>query len=564
MEITLKQKLTEFRQQFVQDYPDMLAKLVKLWQAARVSVQVEPIAEFLFELNKMKGATAALNFLNLSDRLAIIEQELEESKHAIAQLSAERIRFVDRHINALANSAKKRPDPVLRIVQRDKIDRSQEVSSYPPIEVLKSKRYTAKDSYHDIHIALVDSDVASATALQKLLDGFGFKAKIFNSMDNYLSHTNPKDFNLVLLEVDKDDDDYLAIFVVAAELVSKGIAVFILSNWNSFEPRLLGVRAEVSEYLLKPVDIASLVSKIRSTFNLDTGDTYKLIVLDDQKVVGEFYKALFENKGIEVKVYTDAVQLMDELESFYPDAFLLDMHMPDINGLEVAKVIRQQSKYNYVPIIFLTADTDMQIKLNVLQCGADDVIHKDTSAGMIVEQVQSRIERGQEIRYLASRDSLTGILNHGQIMDAAGQAFRLAQRHDSTVVIAMVDLDNFKEVNDECGHSCGDKVLLSVAQLILNSIRDTDYVGRYGGEEFMVVFGDGQMDAIESKMQDILDAFNKIEFSDNDRIFHCSFSAGLCSSADFDKLSLLIGAADRALYRAKDAGKNQICINGKD
>jgi diguanylate cyclase (GGDEF)-like protein len=237
------------------------------------------------------------------------------------------------------------------------------------------------------------------------------------------------------------------------------------------------------------------------------------------------------------------------------------MQMPNISGLEIARLLRQQAKYDYVPIIFLTSDDDIKTKLEVLECGADDVIPKNTPPNLIVQQVDSRIQRGQEIRYLASRDSLTGVLNHGQIMEAAAHAFRLAARNQQPAVIVMIDLDHFKGVNDKYGHLSGDKVLISLGQLLLQSVRDTDYVGRYGGEEFMVVFSNALPGIIESKMDKILNAFLHINYTVDKQSFNCSFSAGLASSIHHEKLSELISSADTALYRAKNAGRSQICVD---
>jgi diguanylate cyclase (GGDEF)-like protein len=284
-------------------------------------------------------------------------------------------------------------------------------------------------------------------------------------------------------------------------------------------------------------------------------------LLDDQASIGIFYKALLEDEHVEVLAINHAESIMTELESFHPDVFLLDMHMPNISGLEVARLLRQQSKYDYVPIIFLTADEDINTKLEVLECGADDVIPKNTPPNLIVQQVDSRIQRGQEIRYLASRDSLTGVLNHGQIMDAAAHALRLSSRQQKPTVVVMIDLDHFKGINDKYGHVSGDKVLISLGQLLMQSVRDTDYVGRYGGEEFMVVFSDTDPNIIENKMNDILTAFLQISYTVAEQSFNCSFSAGLARSSHHKKLSELVSSADAALYVAKEAGRSRIYMD---
>jgi diguanylate cyclase (GGDEF)-like protein len=364
-----------------------------------------------------------------------------------------------------------------------------------------------------------------------------------------------------LIDTDSTTDRAEKMFAFAAKLKSVDTDVFILSSSNSFENRLAAVRSHVNEYLLKPINITILVSKIRKNFKIDSIRPCRILLLDDQALVGTFYKTLLEDEGVEVLAISQAESIMTELESFNPDVFLLDLQMPNISGLEVAKLLRQQAKYDYVPIIFLTADDNINTKLEILQCGADDVIPKSTLSNLIVQQIDSRIQRGQEIRNLASRDSLTGVLNHGQIMDAAANALRLASRHQKPTVLVMIDLDNFKTVNDKYGHLSGDKVLISLGQLLIQSIRDTDYVGRYGGEEFMVVFSDTDFNVIETKINDILTAFLQINYTVYEQSFYCSFSAGLASSTHHEKLSELISSADAALYKAKDAGRSQVCID---
>ena len=178
----------------------------------------------------------------------------------------------------------------------------------------------------------------------------------------------------------------------------------------------------------------------------------------------------------------------------------------------------------------------------------------------MLQQVDSRIQRVKEIRYLASRDSLTGVLNHGQIMDAVSHSLRLASRQQKSTVVVMIDLDHFKEVNDKYGHLGGDKVLISLGQLLLQSVRDTEHVCRYGGEEFMVVFSDATLTIIESKMNKILSAFLQINYTLTGQSFNCSFSAGMASSVDHMKLSELISSGDAAVYKAKKESRNRIFV----
>jgi diguanylate cyclase (GGDEF)-like protein len=557
----LEQKLTQFRNTFSSDFKAKLSVLVKLWGRARTAPNAEILKEFRFEVHSLRGSSGTLGFITLSQLLGDIESKI----HTLSEVasgqekntqSADVINSIDNCMNKIIKATEQTPNPLLLVSQDSEIFKDTKLISVPK----QDDDEIRSQSYRDISIALVDADQASSSKTSQLLIDFGFEVSTYTSLTE-LQQEKPASLKLLLIDLDTVTGDHSETFRVIESVSKNKIDVFILSSKNSFETRLHAIRAGAKDFLLKPLNITKLVSKIRKNFKIDLTRPYRILLLDDQASVGKFYKTLLETEGVQVLVINEAHKILKALDSFHPDVFLLDMHMPDISGIEVAKLLRQQTKYDYVPIVFLSADNDVETKLAVLECGADDIISKDTPPSIIAQQIDSRIQRGQEIRYIASRDSLTGVLNHGQIMDAAAHDIRLSKRQEKPTIIAMIDLDNFKTVNDQYGHLGGDKVLIALGQLLLQSVRDTDYVGRYGGEEFMIVFNSANLAVIETKMNAILEAFHHITYEVDDKSFNCSFSAGIASSDNHDKLSEIISAADLALYDAKKAGKNQVCIS---
>lgn len=549
----LEQMLAKFRITFIAEFNDKITLLNKLWLEARTAQTLDAIKKFRFEVHSLKGSSGALNFLQLSDRLGLIEIDIAPCEEKTNRLKSA-IPFIDLHMKSMSDTSNNNPNPLLSI----------EETQFLPDEFRNqtaSKEEASSQSFRDINIALIDNNQTTSEANAKILTGFGFAISQFDSIESLEKVLEQQKFNLVLIDTDNTTSRYEQIFAFAAKLKLSNTDVFILSSSNTFENRLAAVRAQVNEYLLKPVNVTTLVSEIRKNLKIDLIRPYRILLLDDQALVSTFYKTLLEDQGVEVLAITQAESIMTELESYHPDVFLLDKHMPNISGLEVAQLLRQQAKYDCVPIIFLTSDDDLKTKLEVLKCGGDDVIPKNTAPHLIVQQVDSRIQRGQEIRYIASRDSLTGVLNHGQIMDVAAHTLRLTLRQQKTMVVVMIDLDLFKTVNDRYGHLSGDKVLISLGQLLLQSVRETDYVGRYGGEEFMVVFSDADPSVIAVKIKNILTAFQELDFTHYEQTFQCSFSAGLASSNHHTKLNELIASADTAMYKAKDMGRNQVCFS---
>ena len=554
----LELKIIEFRGLFAKEYPAKLHNLVGLWRMAKQTQSADDFKKLRFETHSLKGSSATLNFKRLSDVFANIEQQVILWEKQPAEFANIAVR-IDQLLLQLADTVDKSDDPNLAVLGPE-VNTGAGLSSQN-LSINNKPSEISLRSFRDISIAVVDDDVTSGSTMAKLLATFGFSIKHFRTIEQLTEACKAESFKLVLLDLMMPGSSAENVFKLAKELQLKGTVVFIVSSQNSFEARLAAVRARVSDFMLKPVNLTTLVSKIRKSFKIDLIRPYRILLLDDQATVGTFYKTLLESKGIEVLLLTEAKEIMRSLDAFMPDIFLLDMHMPDTSGLEIARIIRQQPKFDYIPIVFLTSSADIHTKLAALESGADDVIPKATEPQLILQQIDSRIQRSQQIRYLASRDSLTGVLNHGQVMDAAQHAFRLAQRHVKPLIIVMIDLDNFKKVNDSYGHIGGDKVLVSLGQLLLQSVRETDYVGRYGGEEFMVVFSDADAQTIEQKMNSILSAFRMVDFAMNGAVFNCTFSAGLASSENYNRLGELVAAADAALYKAKTAGRNQLCID---
>lgn len=555
MQSKLEIKLAEFRRVFSLEFQTKLGSLIALWQASRTSQDKIDINKFHFEIHSLKGSSGALNFLKLSHQLGLIEDQIVDYQNQNTPFT-EILSTIDLHMNVLIESTKREPNPFLHIPSNQATTlKSNQVA---PAD---SQNTISLHSYRDISIAMIDADQTAGELMNTLLGNFGFDFSYFSTIEAFKKAQTHTLFKLVLLDAEQPNVAPSDIFKFAQQLQNTQTEIFILSSDNQFESRLNAVRARVTDYILKPINITVLVSKIRKAFKIDLIRPYRILLLDDQVAIGGFYKTLLESQGADVIVLSNAKDIMTTLESFHPDIFLFDMFMPNISGLEVSKLIRQQAKYDFIPIVFLTGAADIETKINALEAGADDVIPKNTAANLFIKQIDYRIQRYQQIRYIASRDSLTGVLNHGQIMDAATQTFALAARHVKPMVMVMIDLDNFKKVNDTYGHIGGDKVLVSLGQLLQQSIRETDFVGRYGGEEFMLVFSDADSQVIAQKMTTILNAFHSIDFDIDGETFKCSFSAGLASSANYDKLDKLIAAADIALYQAKAAGKNQIALD---
>ncbi|MBF7074330.1 diguanylate cyclase [Glaciecola sp. MH2013] len=524
--------------------------LVSLWADARKQKSLALLEPFRYNINAMAQSVATFALFELQSILQDINKACEDAKAEKLTIK-ESIVGIDALMNRLISDANKDPNPLL--IENDN-----------PFELLTSldaNKSAAKQSRKP-SIAIIDDDKSASMAIASLIEEFNFQVDYYESIKVFKAAISDLDMqpDLVMLDITMPEITMEQVFDYAKQLTQRGIKVVSYSGQFSLETRLAAVRAGVVDFIVKPMAILGIIEKINRVLHLQKTRAYRVLFIDDNQSMGEFYQTLLEEAECEVYFSSSVEHMFDNLDDFYPDLFLLDMNMPDVNGLEVAKLIRQQKEYDFTPIVFLTADEQLETKLAALNSGADDVIAKSTPPGLVVKQLLTRLSRALAVKDFVSKDTLTGVLNHGEIMEAAMNSYRLSQRQKSPVSLAMLDLDHFKAVNDTFGHAAGDKVLSGLGQLLKRSLRTTDYIGRYGGEEFLLVFVGSTTEDAAAKLNHIREAFELIEFEAKSQKFRCTFSAGLIDLGNNMSLPHAVNQADQALYLSKEAGRNTVTI----
>jgi diguanylate cyclase (GGDEF)-like protein len=253
---------------------------------------------------------------------------------------------------------------------------------------------------------------------------------------------------------------------------------------------------------------------------------------------------------------------MSQLVEFQPDVILMDVYMPDCTGLELAMVIRQEEAFVGVPIVFLSRETDRMKQIAALGEGGDDFFTKPVAPEQLVPAVSARAQRGRTLRLFMEKDGLTGLFRHSRIIEQLEVAVRRADRQHGKLAVAMLDIDGFKEVNDEHGHLAGDQVLKALAYLLRQRLRMSDVLGRFGGDEYVVVLPDTDGEAAMEKMDDIRRNFAAIEHETGQGSFSVTLSCGVGEFPTALTSHELIAAADEALYRAKRGGRDRVLLAG--
>jgi two-component system cell cycle response regulator len=299
----------------------------------------------------------------------------------------------------------------------------------------------------------------------------------------------------------------------------------------------------------------------------------KILIADDEALSRRLLEKTLERAGYEVIAVENGKLAFEELcKPEGPRLALLDWVMPELDGPGVCRAVRVRSEQTYVYMVLLTSKGTKEETVLGLESGADDYLTKPFNA----EELRARLRVGERIllledrlvearenmRFRATHDQLTSLLNRGAVMDLLTRELHRSHREQRSTAIILGDVDHFKRVNDTLGHLVGDEVLIEIANRLLGAVRSYDFVGRYGGEEFLVVLNSCDPAFAPTRAEEIRLSVSHRPIQTAKGPLSLTMSAGLLLSSEWGIKSLeeLLHQVDNALYEAKAAGRDCLRI----
>ena len=464
----------------------------------------------------------------------------------------------------------------------------------PPLPIVFP--YTSFGTSHPF-LLIIDDDAIFAKALAEEARTWGFEVEIANNLEQSQTILNSRFPQVVIIDLNFSDDNEKGVgFLAAINRQNPTLPIVILTVEDNFAKRLEAARLGSQCFLPKPItppEVLAIVSQVMQTSNLSTA---RLLVVDDDPDLLRLLHTLLEPFGYQLTMLQNPQEFWKTLEQTTPDLLILDIRLgaalpvleenrvivadsppqeikatdlPEsvsqvltekpLSGIDLCKVIRSDPRWNRLPIIFLSGHTDIETIQTSFDAGADDFLSKPIIVTELLNRIRIRLEQ-RKLWSMSEIDELTGVSLRRKALQDLTRLFHLAKRQQQPLSLAILDLDYFKRINDDYGHDTGDRVLRYFGQLLGQTFRQEDVVGRWGGEEFVVgLYGTNKQQGVQ-RLENIAYYFSQNHFVGGDgSIFQMTFSGGIAQFPDDgDDLQSLYRAADTALYRAKYEGRNQI------
>jgi two-component system cell cycle response regulator len=299
--------------------------------------------------------------------------------------------------------------------------------------------------------------------------------------------------------------------------------------------------------------------------NTEKKSQLSVLIIEDHPDQRDLLAIVLQREGYKVVTAANGLEALEKLEQDEVHIALSDIMMPKMDGFELINKIRSNSALRHIYIILITARIQEGDRVRGLDLGADDYITKPFSFSELLARVRvgSRVVQYQQhLEYQTQIDSLTGLFNRRAFEKKIGEEFERSKRYGHPLSVVILDIDNFKKINDTYGHHGGDAALVRISEILRERSRRSDFPSRFGGEEFVLVLPETDQDSAIQVAKKFHEEIRSCSFGTVDKPFVLTVSMGLTSSTkkEYSDWREMVADADCALYQAKNTGKDRIEI----
>lgn len=547
MDNEFQEKLSQLAATYAESLPGKMDEIEAMWNRLLENWSLQAAQDLHRFVHNLASTGKLFGFPELSTAARALEQ-------AIKQLMQQD-----------ASGAGARMDGILpQISELRRIFAESKAKFSGVMQQTIAKESTAHASSSQIFVIDHDAEAAEELALQ--LRYYGYEVDIFNQTDRFQVAIRQKPDAIVMMAVEFPDDEMGGIRLMEKihQIAGQTVRVMFLSTHDDIEFRLQAVRAGGVAYFVKPFYPLELINQLDMITASQEQEAFRILIVDDNHATLSYHETLLERAGMIVRTVSGSSNLMSLLKNFNPDLILMDLYMIQCSGIELAKVVRQLDGFANTPIVYLCMENDFNTQIEAMSLNGDDFLIKPVSSRQLISTITLRVMRARSLHALIMHDSLTNLLNHTAIKEELVREVVRADRLSTPLSFALVDIDFFNQINSRYGYAAGDRVIKSLSRLLQQRLRGTDVIGRYGGEEFAVIMNDTDAASAAKVIDEIRGVFSRLVHTGGDEEFSVNFSCGIADIANFQDVTGLTEAAEKALFQAKQRGRDKVIINAVD
>jgi diguanylate cyclase (GGDEF)-like protein len=365
---------------------------------------------------------------------------------------------------------------------------------------------------------------------------------------------------IVLLDLALGDGVDAALGLLSAE--AHDLPVLVITDPRQTVDRVEVARRGGRGFLPRSLTAVATVDAVISLRQRLRPVGTRVLALDDDPVILAAIGVAMDGARLDLLTCDDPARFWAVLEEYEPDLVLLDFDMPAITGPELCRALRSDQRWGGLPVLFLTSRDSSDSIHEMFDAGADDYVRKPFVGPELLARIFNRLDRVRLYRAMADVDALTGTFNRRKAVEDIERLLRLAVRARQPLSLCILDVDNFKQINDAHGHPAGDAVLRGVGAALHRFLRGDDVIARWGGDEFVIAMYGMSADDGRHRIGEFLEGLRGARF-DEDGAVAVSMSAGVAEyPGDAATLESLYRAADDALYVAKEEGRDRVVHRG--
>jgi len=534
----MSEKLEKLLGSYLQELPDKLATIDNLWRKVTLSVWNDKAFKLFHSMvHGIAGTAGSFGLVEVGEVARSIDIQCRTIEESGKQPDSEQREAIRIGLESLNRQ--------FGLYTRD----SNVARRLPGMSGLKQEPDNTRESF----VYVLDDEPSQRNLFETLLENKGYRVQTFadlKEMEQAIAVSKP---NVIVMDIMLPEGSEAGLKYAARlkQGVAKNIPVLFTSARADLAARLKAVRAGGDGYFPKPVDIDQMAIRIRELIDNQRQIGYRILIVDDDKDTLSFVTTVLNEAAMSVVAISNPIQVVEKLTGRHFDLIILDMHMPDVNGLELAKMIRQCGEHASTPIIFLSAETDPELQAEVYMMGADEFVQKPVKPDRLLRVVRNRISRmrpiSKRVRYLSEKEPVTGLFNRQYFFNQLDKAVQHSQSGGFQYATMVVDIDNYMALREQTGADSWDLFIAGIAHVIDKQLPD-GAISAYVSEHMIgILFECEQDETVLSKAEQIRVAIKKASIDVHEHPLHTTCSIGIARIDKFTpSVADVMNKAERA------------------